>query len=962
MNNNRLPQGLRVYGPLVVLAVLARSAIAAEPVGEPLHCRIDRLIDSARVGPPAPQAGDAEFLRRLSLDLAGMPPSVDDLREFLADKRPDKRARKIDRLLSSPLFTRHWATTLDVMLMERRPNVHVPADEWKTYLLRAAQSNRPLNHVLSELLTANGADPKLRPAARFYLDRGSEPNLITRDVGRIFFGRDMQCAQCHNHPLVKDYQQSDYYGLLAFISPGYAVTRKEGKNVVTFHAEKAGTDLTFDSVFVKNDKHVTGPRVPGETELPEPATPPGEEYQVKPADGVIAVPKFSRRVKLASLTTGGTNRAFNQNIANRLWAVMMGRGLVHPVDLHHPSNPPSHPELLNLLAGELVTTGFNVRSLLREIALTKVYQQAIDLPPADAAFPPDLAAQLANEKARAEPLEVSAEAARKKYLSAVKAWYQNEEALIPLLASQDKATAKYVESEKKKEAARKAQSDAQAQLIAKQETARALAEAAARGQEVAKKLPKDKELLDAAAIFTKRAAAASAELATLQKTIADRTAALKKASDDVATAAQAVLAARAKASPVREAVRQKEKLALEARRKMVETRSVAEIQLKRLKLLESFARCQKLHLQITESNRASVALANALAAAKKSSAELEVPLRRNQEEMSSADRTRAAAEKTRSDAHAALELHQKIAASVQAALAATEAARQLLPDDSALSLAAQKIKEKSAELRAAGLPLQARLDAAVGSFAEASDRQQKAQAALQVCLAEKARRQKAVTVAASAQAAEDARRKNARSELAEAEAEFSTLRASQFAQALLKPLTPEQICFSILKVTGVYDRYQKAEEADLDKKQSLVVPAAFNPLFKISRAIELERRTYEKLKSTVPAFVSIYAAAPGQPQNDFFATADQALFAANGGSINSWIAPAGGNVSDRMIREKDPHKAADDLYMTILSRPPLPDESADVVRMLTARPKEKAAVVQELVWALLNSVEFRFNH
>ena len=65
---------------------------------------------------------------------------------------------------------------------------------------------------MGEILAADGADPKLRPAARFYLDRKSEPNLITRDIGRIFFGRDLQCAQCHNHPLVKDYQQSDYYG------------------------------------------------------------------------------------------------------------------------------------------------------------------------------------------------------------------------------------------------------------------------------------------------------------------------------------------------------------------------------------------------------------------------------------------------------------------------------------------------------------------------------------------------------------------------------------------------------------------------------------------------------------------------------------------------------------------------------------------------------------------------------
>ena len=110
-------------------------------------------------------------------------------------------------------------------------------------------------------------------------------------------------------------------------------------------------------------------------------------------------------------------------------------------------------------------------------------------------------------------------------------------------------------------------------------------------------------------------------------------------------------------------------------------------------------------------------------------------------------------------------------------------------------------------------------------------------------------------------------------------------------------------------------------------------------------------------------FVAIYAAGPGQPQNDFFATADQALFAANGGSINSWIAPGGGNVSERMVQEKDPRKAADDLYLTILSRPPTSEESADVARVLARPgPATKPAAVQELVWGLLTSAEFRFNH
>jgi hypothetical protein len=930
MKENRLTKRWCAHAALLAFACLQNAASAADSSNEPLHIRIDRLIDSARVGSPAPQAGDAEFLRRVFLDLSGLPPSVHELREFLADETPDKRARMIDTLLASPLFARHWATTLDVMLMERRPNVNVSAEEWQTYLLRAAQSNRPLNQVLSELLSANGADPKLRAPARFFLDRGSEPNLITRDVGRIFFGRDMQCAQCHNHPIVKDYQQSDYFGLLAFISPGYAVTRKEGKKDVTFHAERAGTDLAFDSVFVKNDKHVTGPRLPGEAEVPEPANPPGDVYQVKPADGVIAVPKFSRRAKLASLTTGGGNRAFNENIANRLWAVMMGRGLVHPIDLHHPSNPPSHPALLKLLADEIVVRNFNAREFLRELALTKVYQQAIDSPALTAPLPGQLDAKLAEEKARAEPLDAAAEAARKDYVSAVKAWYHIEDTLVPLLAEQDKATTKYAESEKKQEAAQKALTDEETQLTARRDAAKALAEAAGRTQEVVKKLPKEKELVDAAAIFTRRSAAASAELPALEKAILEKTAALKKAGDELAAATQSVLTARAKVSPVREAVRQKENITLQARRKMVETRSLAEDHQKRKKLLETFALCQKLQQRVAESDRAAIAIRNALTEVKK--------------------------------LQAALELHERIATSVQTALTATAAARRLLPADLALLEAAQKLSDKAVELRKAGLALQATIGASLESLDKVTEPYKPPPFPLQANRDEKTRRENALAAAITALESLETSAKTARGELAEALSELSTLRGSQFAQAQLKPLTPEQMCFSILKVTGVYDRYRKTEEAELDKNQPLVRLRVYAPLHKIIRAIELERRTYEKLKGNVAPFIRMYSAAPGQPQNDFFATADQALFAANGGSLNSWIAPAGGNISERMIQEKDATKAAEDLYMTILSRPPLPEESADVARMLTAGANEKAAVVQELVWGLLNSVEFRFNH
>ena len=215
-----------------------------------------------------------------------MPPSAVEARTFLTDSDPAKREKLIDRLFRSPLFARHMATTLDVMLMERRTNTNVSQDEWQAWLLKSVQDNKPWNVLVREILTADGEDPAARAAARFCLDRGAEPNAIARDVGRIFFGRDMQCAQCHDSPLVTDFLQHDYHGLLAFVSTSAAVKKKVGDKETTILAERSGNDLTFESVFIKGTTHRTGARILGEPLLAEPFFLPGDEYSVAPADGV----------------------------------------------------------------------------------------------------------------------------------------------------------------------------------------------------------------------------------------------------------------------------------------------------------------------------------------------------------------------------------------------------------------------------------------------------------------------------------------------------------------------------------------------------------------------------------------------------------------------------------------------------------------------------------------------------
>lgn len=119
---------------------------------------------------------------------------------------------------------------------------------------------------------------------------------------------------------------------------------------------------------------------------------------------------------------------------------------------------------------------------------------------------------------------------------------------------------------------------------------------------------------------------------------------------------------------------------------------------------------------------------------------------------------------------------------------------------------------------------------------------------------------------------------------------------------------------------------------------------------------------YDKLKANLAVFISLYAPAAGQPQDDYFASANQALFAANGGTVAGWAAPAAANVTERVIQQADPKAAAEELYLAVLSRMPDEAEIADVTQYLAARPADKAACVQELVWGLLTSVEFRFNH
>ena len=370
---------------LLLMGVMVSARFAdADDEAMPLHQQIDQLV-AKRLAElkivPAIVSSDAEFVRRVSLDLTGVIPTGKQAQAFLDDPAPDKRQRLIDELLASPDYAIHMARVFDVMLIERRiPTISsydVPAPKWRDYLTGAFAENRPWDWIVRDILSSDGTDERNAAGVKFYLVRDVAPHQLTRDVGRLFLGVDLQCAQCHDDPRIESYLQADYFGIYAFLQRVTAY-RDNDKNV-SLVGETAVGKASFVSVFTAKSSE-TNPRLPGGEMVADPELEKDKQYVVKPGPKERGVPTYSRRLKLAELLPRAKTQGFSRNIVNRLWAMLMGRGLVHPLDLHHVGNPPSHPELLDRLERWLVEHQYDLKALLREIVLSQTYQRSSVLP------------------------------------------------------------------------------------------------------------------------------------------------------------------------------------------------------------------------------------------------------------------------------------------------------------------------------------------------------------------------------------------------------------------------------------------------------------------------------------------------------------------------------------------------------------------------------------------------------
>jgi uncharacterized protein DUF1549/uncharacterized protein DUF1553 len=351
---------------LVAAAGLIGAGQAADKPGQKavaklstaaLSQRIDEVILqrlTAEKVPASPLADDAEFLRRVYLDITGVIPTAEQAKKFLDSKDPDKRAKLIDELLASLGFGRHMADIWsDLIIPKSSENQRLQPAPLTDWLEKQFNENKPWDKLVYDLLTSSGPQDE-NGAVTFFLANPTADKM--NDVAtRLFMGVQLQCAQCHNHPFTK-WKQDEYWGMAMFF------TKVRPDNLR--QAQKNG-----------NTPSITegGGRPNNKQKLPESAkmVPPkflqGEQPKVND--------KEPYRPILAKWMTASENPFFAKAMVNRVWSQFFGRGFVNAVDDMHEKNQASHPELLDELSAQFVASGFDVKHLVRTICNSQTYQR-----------------------------------------------------------------------------------------------------------------------------------------------------------------------------------------------------------------------------------------------------------------------------------------------------------------------------------------------------------------------------------------------------------------------------------------------------------------------------------------------------------------------------------------------------------------------------------------------------------
>ena len=295
---------------------------------------------------PAETCSDDEFLRRVSLDLLGILPTVEETTAFMADAREDRRERLIDALLEREEYAKFWALKWgDLLKMTSKLVGDEGVYKYHRWVEQSLHENMPYDEFAKQLLTGSGST-LANPPANFYRT-SSDMNECVETISQVFLGARLQCAKCHNHPFER-WTQDNYYGLGAFFN---RVQRRK--------TERPGEMFVYTSF----SGDVTQPRT-GQVMAP----------WLPQVGSVESNDDTDRRTAFADWLVNPENPYFARIEANRIWSQLFARGIVDPIDDFRDSNPPANAPLLDALAKDFIESGYDRKHLLRVILNSRTYQ------------------------------------------------------------------------------------------------------------------------------------------------------------------------------------------------------------------------------------------------------------------------------------------------------------------------------------------------------------------------------------------------------------------------------------------------------------------------------------------------------------------------------------------------------------------------------------------------------------
>lgn len=356
------------YAATTLTVMGDRTGFAAS--APPVYSRIDELVDAKLARMKIAASGlctDEQFLRRVYLDLTGLPPTADQVRAFLADKS-DSRAKRqavVDALIGSDDYIEHWTNRwADLLMVNGKFVGSEGAKAYREWIRTAVGENWPYDRFVRELFTATGSTREHPAGSYFKVLRA--PEVIAETSTQIFLGVRFSCNKCHDHPFER-WTQNDYYGWAAFFADVHlAKDPASGDRKIAGSAVDAAQPL-FEMV----EDAPGGVMLHARTGKPAPARFPF-------AAATDGTPPAVLRQQVAAWLTSADNRYFASSFVNRVWAHLMGVGLIEPIDDIRAGNPPTNPELLEWLTHEFVTSGFDVQRLIRTICQSRSYQLSPD--------------------------------------------------------------------------------------------------------------------------------------------------------------------------------------------------------------------------------------------------------------------------------------------------------------------------------------------------------------------------------------------------------------------------------------------------------------------------------------------------------------------------------------------------------------------------------------------------------